>query len=93
MPLPVAYGKFCRNLFYMVRIPMKTVKSIVLHVTGMNCQHCANAVQKALSSVPGISTAEVDLSTDTAKVTGSGFDIATLIKKVEDEGYAATVSE
>lgn len=36
---------------------MKTVK-----IKGMSCQHCVNAVKKALEGVDGISNVTVDLS-------------------------------
>ncbi len=37
--------------------PMKTVK-----IKGMSCQHCVNAVTKALSEIDGVSNVNVNLS-------------------------------
>ncbi len=44
------------------------MKSLVLTIDGMSCNHCLNAVNKALGSIPGlviravhIGRAEVDL--------------------------------
>lgn len=34
-------------------------------VEGMSCGHCENAVEKAVSSLPGVRFAEVDLATKT----------------------------
>lgn len=34
---------------------------IILHVSGMTCNHCVNAVEKALTQLPGIERALVDL--------------------------------
>lgn len=33
----------------------------VIKIKGMSCQHCANAVIKALSGIEGVSDAAVDL--------------------------------
>lgn len=44
-------------------------KRSLLSITGMTCANCAAAVQKALSSVPGVSEANVNLATEQATVT------------------------
>ena len=41
----------------------------VLRVDGMMCQHCKARVEQALSAVPGVAGAEVDLSAGTASIT------------------------
>ncbi len=46
---------------------VKMKKAIV--VEGMMCQHCQMAVEKALSKVPGVTEAKVDLEKKTATVT------------------------
>lgn len=63
---------------------------IVLSVEGMSCDHCKRAVEKALSKVPGVSAAQVDLAAKTASV---DYDPAVakrdyLVKAVEDAGYS-----
>jgi copper chaperone CopZ len=64
--------------------------SLVLHINGMSCGHCLNAVSSALSRLPGITIrsvrigrAEVDY--DPAKVSPEAIAAA-----VNDAGYAAT---
>ena len=37
-------------------------------VEGMKCMHCKASVEKALKAVPGVTEAEVDLETKTAKI-------------------------
>lgn len=59
-----------------------------LTVTGMTCGHCQKAVQQALTQVPGVQQAEVDLARGLATVTGSA-DLSALIAAVTEEGYAA----
>ena len=57
-----------------------------LTIDGMMCQHCVAHVSKALNSLPGV-TANVDLDTKTATVSGTASDEA-LKKAVEEAGYS-----
>jgi Cu+-exporting ATPase len=59
---------------------------IVLKVTGMSCSGCAANVKSALSSVPGVISAEVDLKTGIAEISiserkPSGDQLIAAIKK------------
>jgi Cu+-exporting ATPase len=54
-------------------------------IEGMMCQHCVAHVTKALNDLPGV-TAQVDLDSKTATVTGNADDAA-LTKAVTDAGY------
>lgn len=61
-----------------------------LIVNGMMCKHCKATVEKALSNVPGVKTAVVDLEKKTATVTTgllSKVDDAALAKAVTDAGF------
>jgi P-type Cu+ transporter len=70
-----------------VEVPTGTVD---LTITGMTCASCVSRVEKVLSRVPGVTNASVNLATERAQVTGSGTDLAALIKAVEKAGYGAT---
>jgi len=61
-----------------------------LKVTGMTCNHCRQAVQRALKEVPGSEAVQVDLRSGRAVVTGSP-DPDELAKAVESLGYTAEV--
>jgi copper chaperone CopZ len=63
----------------------------ILKVTGMTCEHCRNAVRRALTGVAGVVGAEVDLAAGRAEVTLSSDTVpaAELIAAVEEEGYGA----
>jgi len=37
-----------------------------IHIEGMSCMHCSNAVTKALESVKGVKSVSVDLRAKTA---------------------------
>lgn len=59
---------------------------VVLAISGMTCGGCANAVARALSQVPGVVDARVDLAGARATVTGTAR-AQDLIRAVEDAGF------
>ncbi|MHB1951842.1 MAG: CopZ family metallochaperone [Acidiferrobacteraceae bacterium] len=61
-----------------------------LRITGMTCGHCVAAVTRALRSVPGVESAEVNLEQKRGVVTGNA-DAARLVQAVKGEGYDAEV--
>ena len=62
---------------------------IELQVTGMTCGHCENAVNKALTALPGV-TRVVKVSRDEERVVVEGdADVQALIAAIEEEGYDA----
>jgi Cu+-exporting ATPase len=67
-------------------IKEETTMKTVLTVEGMMCKHCQAAVEKALSAVPGVESAVVDLEAKTATVTGKA-DTAALSAAVTEAGY------
>ena len=61
-----------------------------LAITGMTCASCVGRVERALSRVPGVLDASVNLATERARVATRGeADLARLIAAVTDAGYAA----
>jgi uncharacterized protein len=63
-----------------------------LQITGMTCDHCRQAVQRALGQCKGVQSAAVDLAAGRATVTGPA-DLAELVKAVEGLGYQAKPAE
>lgn len=61
----------------------------ILKVEGMSCQHCVASVTKALTAVPGVERAEVDLAAKTAKVWGPAAK-ADLVAAVDKAGFSAS---
>ena len=60
-----------------------------LKVEGMSCNHCVNAVTRALGAVPGVDrVVEVNLERGEAVIEGSA-DVAQLVAAVEEEGFNA----
>lgn len=67
------------------------MRHATLHIEGMSCGHCLNAVNRALSAVPGVRIDAVrigraDLCYDETATTLSALETA-----VADAGYRATV--
>lgn len=60
-----------------------------LNIEGMTCNHCVQAVTKALQQVEGVSSAEVSLEKKEAVVEHTGADLSAMITAVGAEGYEA----
>lgn len=66
-----------------------------LQISGMTCAACANRIEKGLSKLPGVTTANVNFALETAHVEYSSIDVSVeeLIKKVEQLGYQAAIQK
>jgi Cu+-exporting ATPase len=64
-------------------------QTVSLKLGGMSCASCAQTIERALSRVPGIHQAAVNLATEVGTVTydGAVVDLERLKKVVEDSGY------
>ncbi|MGQ9545750.1 MAG: heavy metal translocating P-type ATPase [Dehalococcoidia bacterium] len=63
-------------------------KKSILAVGGMTCASCVARVEEALSSVPGVISASVNLATEKATVEYlEGTDLADMRRAVKDAGY------
>lgn len=66
--------------------------NIQLKIDGMHCGGCMNAVRRALTTVPSVSSVTVDLGAGSASVeAGAGIDPAKLLSAVEEAGYDARI--
>ena len=59
------------------------------NVTGMSCAACSARVEKAVKSVPGVTSCSVNLLTNSMGVEGTAEDSA-IIRAVEQAGYGAS---
>jgi len=64
-------------------------RRIELAVSGMTCSACVARVEKALTVVPGVLEASVNLATEKAVITASGEITRELIDAVEKMGFSA----
>lgn len=59
-----------------------------LFIEGMSCDHCKRRVEKALKSIEGVQSAQVNLEDGTATVESSKqLSEATLREAIEEAGY------
>lgn len=62
--------------------------STTYDVTGMTCNHCAQAVSTEVSAVTGVTGVEVDVETGKVVVEGDGFTDTQIAEAVDEAGYA-----
>lgn len=62
-------------------------------VEGMTCASCVARVEKALASIPGVSSAVVNLATEEATITSEGTTEELLAKTLQERGYRLVTSE
>jgi copper chaperone len=65
------------------------VEKITLTITGMSCEHCVKAVKTAAESLPGVASADVNLSAGTASVEydPTACTPEQLKQAIEEQGY------
>lgn len=63
---------------------------VTLHIEGMSCGHCLNAVNKALHGIPGIQVGSVQIGRAEVEVPAGGPPIETITAAVREAGYPAT---
>ena len=57
-------------------------------IDGMKCMHCKASVEKALKGVAGVTDAEADLETKTARIlTESDVSDELLMEAVKEKGF------
>jgi copper chaperone CopZ len=65
------------------------------HIKGMHCEACAESIKGALEETAGVERADVTFGGKTAVVSFDENTVqqTTLIKKIQDLGYTATVGD
>eukprot|EP00966_Prymnesium_polylepis_P175999 4073720-Prymnesium_polylepis.1 len=70
--------------------PTSTIEPLTLNVANMMCGHCVDSVTGALTAVPGVMSAVVDLEAGTATVMGTA-DVQALIEACDAINHPATL--
>jgi copper chaperone len=65
------------------------MKSAVLTISGMTCEHCVSAICAALRNVPGTRDVEVTMGEVRVRY-DDGCNFSTLIDAVRSAGYGVT---
>ncbi len=73
---------------------MPASQTITLSVTGMTCASCVGRVERALKAAPGVTGADVNLATETARITtDTTTNIVALAQVLDTAGYPAVLSD
>ena len=72
-----------------VKPPASDAPGVTLAIQGMHCASCVTTIEKALSAVPGVEEASVNLGTARAQIRGRGLDPPLLVEAVRGSGYDA----
>jgi copper chaperone len=67
------------------------MRRVTLHIEGMSCGHCLNALNAALGSLPGVRIEEVRIGRADVSYDESVTDPSRLEAAVAEAGYRATV--
>ena len=66
------------------------MRSLTLHIEGMSCGHCLNAVNRALAELPGVKVESVRMGRAELQYDERQLDSARIEAAVTDAGYRAT---
>jgi copper chaperone CopZ len=66
------------------------VRTATLHIEGMSCGHCLNAVQQALSAVPGVQIDTIRIGRADVSYDENATGLEQLEAAVAQAGYRAT---
>jgi copper chaperone CopZ len=66
------------------------MKDLTLHIEGMSCGHCLNAVNRALAGVAGVEVGSVKMGRADLRYDEGVTDPARITAAVADAGYRAS---
>jgi copper chaperone len=66
------------------------VQHLTLHIEGMSCGHCLNAVSRALTALPGVELESVRMGRADLRYDERQLNPARIEAAVADAGYRAT---
>jgi len=80
---------------YQASVPSESKDKVSLTIDGMHCASCVNTIETNLSKLEGIKDVKVILSNNTALLSldSSKVNLDTVISKIEDLGYKASLIE
>ncbi|HKT58865.1 MAG TPA: cation transporter [Gemmatimonadales bacterium] len=66
------------------------MRHLTLHIEGMSCGHCLNAVSRALTELPGVEVESVRIGRADLRYDEQQLNPARIEAAVADAGYRAT---
>ena len=68
------------------------MQSLTLHIEGMSCGHCLNAVNRALAALPGVQVEALRIGRADLRYDERTIEPARIEAAVTDAGYRATAA-
>ncbi len=68
------------------------MRSLTLHIEGMSCGHCLNAVNRALTELPGVELESIRLGRAELRYDERALEPARIEAAVADAGFRATAA-
>ena len=68
------------------------MQSLTLHIEGMSCGHCLNAVNQALTQLPGVRLEALRMGRAELQYDEAAIDPARIEAAVAEAGYRATAA-
>lgn len=68
------------------------MRDLTLHIEGMSCAHCLQAVNRALSSLPGVEIGSVRIGRADLRYDEGQVEPSHIADAVNEAGYRATVA-
>lgn len=66
------------------------MENLILHIEGMSCGHCLNAVNRAIAALDGVEIDAVKIGRADLRFDAAKIDAATIAAAVSEVGYRAT---
>ncbi|HEU5303151.1 MAG TPA: cation transporter [Gemmatimonadales bacterium] len=68
------------------------MRRVTLHITGMSCGHCLNAVSRTLRSMPGVQVESVQMGRAVVSYDEQAVSPSAIEHAIADAGYSATAA-
>ena len=68
------------------------MEQVTIHINGMSCGHCLNAVNTALSALAGVAVGSVIIGRAEVSYDPGVTDPAQIVAAIEEAGYGALVA-
>jgi copper chaperone len=68
------------------------VRNLTLHIEGMSCGHCLNAVSRALAGLPGVEVESVRIGRADLRYDERTVEPSRIAEAVGEAGYRATAA-
>lgn len=68
------------------------MQKLTLHIAGMSCGHCVNAVSQALGAIPGVKDVSVQMGRAVVSYNENEVKPDAMERAIGDAGYTATAA-